>query len=134
MNHIKQKISFLIFGLVLGTGALVGAPVTANAATSSCGGVTTSIISCPQKKGATKAEDSAVWGVLLIVLNIMTAGVGILAVGGIVYGSILYASAGDKAEQTKKAITVITNVVIGIAAFGLMYVFLNFLVPGGVFN
>ena len=70
----------------------------------------------------------------MIVLNIMTAGIGILAVGGIVYGGILYASAGDKAEQTKKAIGVITNVVIGIAAYGLMYVLLNFLIPGGVFN
>lgn len=106
-------------------------PTTVNAAT--CG-VPTSIISCPQKKDAKTAETSPIWGILLVVLNIMTAGVGILAVGGIVYASILYASAGDKAEQTKKAVGIITNVVIGIAAYGLMYVFLNFLVPGGVFN
>jgi hypothetical protein len=129
--NIKQKISFLIFGLVLGTSALVAVPAAANA---DCGGVKTSIINCTQQKGAKTADTSPIWGILLIVLNIMTAGVGILAVGGIVYGSILYASAGDKAEQTKKAIGVITNVVIGIAAYGLMYVFLNFLVPGGVFS
>ena len=129
--NIKQKISLLIFTLFAGMGVAM-TPATVNAAT--CGGVQTSIISCSQKKDAKTAETSAIWGVLLIVLNIMTAGVGILAVGGIVYASILYASAGDKAEQTKKAVGIITNVVIGIAAYGLMYVFLNFLVPGGVFN
>ncbi len=127
---IKQKISLLL--LTLASGALLSlAPVVVHA---DCGGVKTSIINCTQKKGATTAETSPIWGVLLIVLNIMTAGVGILAVGGIVYASILYASAGDKSEQTKKAVSIITNVVIGIAAYGLMYVFLNFLVPGGVFN
>lgn len=128
---IKQKISLLIFSLFAGLG-VAAAPMTANAAT--CGGVQTAIISCSQKAGAQKAEDSAIWGVMLIVLNIMTGGVGILAVGGIVYASILYASAGDKAEQTKKAVGIITNVAIGIVAYGLMYVFLNFLIPGGVFN
>jgi hypothetical protein len=127
---IKQKISFLL--LTLASGALLSlTPVVANA---DCGGVKTSIINCSQKAGAKTAEESPIWGVLLIVLNIMTAGVGILAVGGIVYASILYASAGDKAEQTKKAVSIITNVVIGIVAYGLMYVLLNFLVPGGVFN
>jgi hypothetical protein len=131
MNHIKQKISFLIFGLLLSTSALVVAPAAVHA---DCGGVKTAIINCSQAKGAKTAETSPIWGVLLIVLNIMTAGVGIVAVGGIVYGAILYASAGDKAEQTKKAVGIITNVAIGIAAYGLMYVFLNFLVPGGVFS
>lgn len=105
-----------------------------NATTQCCAGVDTAILACNQKAGATKPEDNAIWGILMLVLNIMTAGVGILAVGGIVYGSILYASAGDKAEQTKKAIGVITNVVIGIAAYGLMYLILNFIVPGGIFT
>jgi hypothetical protein len=30
--------------------------------------------------------------------------------------------------------TFIKNVVIGLAAYGLMYVILNFLIPGGIFN
>ena len=115
---------------LVGAGALaLSAPVQAD-----CGGAKTSIINCPQGGGATSAKDSGVWGILLIALNIMTAGVGIAAVGGIVYGSILYASAGDKADQTKKAITVITNVVVGIIAFGTMYIVLNFLIPGGIFK
>ncbi|MNH46494.1 hypothetical protein D3C72_2301490 [compost metagenome] len=64
----------------------------------------------------------------------MTAGVGILAVGGIVYGSILYTSAGGSSEQTKKAMGIITNVVIGLIAYALMYAITNFLIPGGLFS
>ena len=69
----------------------------------------------------------------MIALNILTAGVGIIAVGGIVYGAILYTTAEDKADQVKKATDIITNVVIGLVMFGLMYAGLNFIVPGGVF-
>jgi hypothetical protein len=128
---IKQKISLIVLTLTASLGVAM-APATTQALT--CGGVQTSIIECKQGADAKTAETSPIWGVMLIVLNIMTAGVGVLAVGGIVYGAILYASAGDKAEQTKKAISIITNVVIGIVAYGLMYVLLNFLVPGGVFK
>ena len=73
------------------------------------------------------------WGLLIIALNILTAGVGVLAVGGIVYGAILYTTAEDKADQVKKAQDVIQNVVIGLIAFALMWAGLNFLIPGGVF-
>jgi hypothetical protein len=128
---IKQKILFLVLAL----GAVTPLTLVPNAVDAKCGGVDTAIINCSQTGGIKKdSQDSPIWGVLVLILNIMTGGVGILAVGGIVYGSILYASAGDKAEQTKKAIGVITNVVIGIAAYGLMYVILNFLIPGGIFT
>jgi hypothetical protein len=60
--------------------------------------------------------------------------VGVLGVAGIVYGAVLYTTAADKAEQTKKAIGIITNVVIGIIAYALMYLVLNFLIPGGIFT
>lgn len=132
--NIKQKISSLIFIFSTIAAGIALQPSLVSAAGSSCGGVETSIITCPQTKDPKTAQDSAVWGILLIVLNIMTAGIGIAAVGGIVFGSILYASAGDKAEQTKRAITIITNVVIGLVAYGLMYLVLNFLIPGGIFK
>lgn len=98
-----------------------------------CGGVETAIIKC----GATNSgdtKDNGIWALLLIALNILTAGVGIVAVGGIVYGSILYTTAEDKADQVKKAIDIITNVIIGLVLFALMYAGLNFIVPGGVFT
>lgn len=81
-----------------------------------------------------EVTDTGIWGILMIAINILTAGVGILAVGGIVYGSVLYTSAGGNAEQVKKAMTIFTNVVIGIVAYAAMYAFLNFIIPGGIFN
>lgn len=132
---IKQKtVHIITTGLLLLP--IIGFLITNTASAAECGGVQTSIISCGQSGDTTggRVENSGAWGILLLIINIMTAGVGILAVGGIAYGSILYASAGDKAEQTKKAVGIITNVVIGIVAYGLMYGLLQYLVPGGVFN
>ena len=131
--NIKQKVaSYLVVGLVLAGVGLVASPSVRAA---KCGGVETSIISCKEDNSdKNNLEDNGVWGLLLIVLNIMTAGVGIVAVGGIVYGSILYTTAGGSTEQVKKAIGVIRNVVIGLIAFVGMYAFLNFLIPGGIFT
>lgn len=85
--------------------------------------------------GDTKdVKNTGVWALLLLVLNIMTAGVILLAIGGVVYGSVLYTSAGGNQEQVKKARTIITNVVIGVLLFVLMFGLANWLIPGGVFN
>lgn len=127
-RHIKQKLSMLFLSIVAFASVIAVPQVFAG----TCGGVQTSIITCSQAGGT--GTSSGIWGILILVLNILTGGIGIAAVGGIVYGAMLYASAGDKAEQTKKAIGIITNVVIGIVAYGLMYIVLNFLIPGGIFT
>lgn len=80
------------------------------------------------------SQKSAVWGILLLVINILTAGVGIAAAGGLIYGAILWSAAGGNPGQVQKARQIVTNVVIGIIAYAAMYSFLNFLVPGGIFN
>lgn len=71
---------------------------------------------------------------LLKAINILTALVSIAAVGGLVFGSILYTTAAGDSAKTKKGITVITNVVIGLIAFASMWALLNFMIPGGVFK
>ncbi|RYF45509.1 MAG: hypothetical protein EOO27_41210, partial [Comamonadaceae bacterium] len=104
-----------------------GAPGNTNQQTgNSCGGAKTNLIPC------SGSGEGAITGVLVFALQIMTVGVGILAVGGITYGAILYASAQDNAGQTKKAIEVITNTVIGLLLYMFMFAILNLLVPGGV--
>ena len=138
---IKQTIKSLTFGmfLVLAMGISVIVGTTANAAPLTEGnngcGTDTAIIKC-DNVDVTKdgVENTAVFSILLTAINILTAGVGIAAIAGVVYGSILYTSAGGSAEQVKKAIGVITNVVIGVVAYALMFSFLNFLIPGGLFN
>lgn len=100
-----------------------------------CGGVDTAIIKCDQKGGDNAdVEETGLWGILILAINILTAGVGVLAVAGFVYGGILYTTSGGSPEQVKKARTVFTNVIIGVIAFGGMYALLNFIIPGGVFN
>ena len=83
--------------------------------------------------GKVDAKDSVVWDLLTLILNILTAGAAIAAVGGIVYGAVLYTSAGGSQEQVKKARGIFVNVAIGVVAFASMYALLQWLIPGGVF-
>lgn len=120
----------IVAAAFIGGFAWFAMPTTVSA---DCGGVKTSIINCSQS-GTGGTSDTGLWGILLIAINVLVAGVGVLALGGIIYGAVLYTSAGGNPEQVKKARGIFTNVVIGVIAFGGMYVLLNFLVPGGVFN
>ena len=129
---MKIKQTILLFALFVGMISILVVPV-ASAAT--CGGVNTSIIQCDQSGGEKKpVEQTGLWGILLLVINILTAGVGVAAVAGIVWGSILYTTAGGKPEQVKKANVVIANTVLGIIVYAVAYSFMNFLIPGGLFN
>jgi hypothetical protein len=127
---MKIKQTVLIIATTIGIGGFVFAPI-ASAAT--CGGVTTSIISCPQG-GTSNPQDNGVWGLLIVIINILSAGVGIAAVGGVVIGSFMYMTAGGSPERTKKANLFLTNVILGIIVYAAMWAFLNFLIPGGLFT
>lgn len=130
MRHIVLG-SLLVFGFAVPvyTAQTVGAA-------NGCGGVETSIVTCDQGNDGTGGEirDTGLWGILVITINFLIAGVGVLALAGIVWGAILYTSAGGNPEQVKKAMGVFTNVVIGVVAFAGMWALLQFLIPGGVFN
>lgn len=101
-----------------------------------CGdGLVTSVLPCNNGSSSSgNIEDTGLWGLLMTVINIMSIGVGVLAVGGIVYGSIMYTSAGGSPEKSKKARLMITNVIVGLVLYALMFALLNFLVPGGLFR
>ncbi len=133
---IKQKIQAMVLGALLLVPVITVATIPVQTVSAAkCGGVETAIISCNKNsEDPETVEDTGVWGLLIITINIMTAGVGVLALAGLIYGSVLYVSAGGSPEQVKKARMVFTNVVIGVIAFGGMFALLNFIVPGGVFN
>lgn len=87
-----------------------------------CEGYSTALLPCTD-----------IYGILAIVLNVLTAAVGVAAVIGIVIAGIQYmSSSGDPATMTK-AKNRIVQVVIGLVAWGLMWAFLNWLIPGGLF-
>jgi len=129
---MKIKQTILGMAILIGMGSLFVIP-SGLALAATCDGVETAIISCEVDSSSKNIQSTGLWGILLLVINILTAGVGVLAVGGIVYGSILYASSGGSSDQAKKGIEVITNVVIGLVAYALMFSFLNFIIPGGLF-
>lgn len=89
---------------------------------------------CDKAGKPSKGDHSAIWYLLIMILNILTAGIGVAAVIGIIVASILYASAEDKADQVHKAKMMIWNIVLGLIMYLAMYVFLQFIIPGGVFS
>lgn len=113
-------------GILLGGGLFYAQPVAAL----ECSVLPAGICDAADEKNL---NDSGTWKLLLFVLGILTAGVGIVAVGSIGYAGFLYATASDNEGQVKQAKEMIRNTVIGILAYGAMYVILQFIIPGGVF-
>lgn len=97
-------------------------------AESKCGDAPTSIINCGGATG-----DAAILGIIKMVIQIMTAGIGILAVGTVIYGGILYSASGGSPDNIKKAKELWVNTAIGLIIFAFFVAITNFLIPGGVF-
>jgi hypothetical protein len=111
---IKQKL--LALSVSIGLGAFLYSPAVL--------AVETSVL----------PKDLDIMGLLILIINILTGAIGIVAVGGVIYGAIIYTQAGGSMEEVKRAKKIIANVVMGLAAYVLMYSFLQYLIPGGVFN
>ena len=85
-----------------------------------------------EAKTAILPSDWKIEDILNMILVVVTTGVGIAAVGSIVFAGILYITARDNAGQVSKAKTMIMNTMIGIIAYILMWAFLEWIIPGGV--
>lgn len=109
-------------------GILMPMVYAAPAMAGTCGGIETNVIDCPGE-----GKDSAV-GIISLVIKIVTAGVGVLAVGAVIFGAILYSTSGDNPENMKKAKNIWMNTVIGLAMFAFLAALTNFLIPGGIFG
>lgn len=123
---IKQIVFFLCLAFFSATLLTVDSVEAAHCTPKDAPAYDTFILPCPSggKDGISMVLD--------IVKNVLTVLVGIAAVGGIVYGSILYATAGGSSENTKKGLAIIRDTVIGVVVYILMYVLLNYVIPGGV--
>ena len=120
--------------LVVGSLAIIGlamiAPVPAAHALE-CSVLPSSICDAANEKDLQK---SGTWKLLEFAISILTVAVGVVAVAMIAFASFMYTTAGGNAEQTKKAIEMIRNVVIALIIYAMMWALLNWLVPGGVFS
>lgn len=72
---------------------------------------------------------SSVIDILTIVLNVMTIGIGIIGAIGITIVGIQYMTAGDNEEQVRKSKRRMFEIVIGFAAYILIYALLQWLLP-----
>lgn len=124
---IKRNIIILVFALASVVGVLFSHSVFAQEE-KECAGAATSVISCSSNK------QTAIINVIKIVIKIMAAGVGVLAVGAVIFGAILYTTSEGSPDKLSKARTVWINTVIGLLLFAFMVAITNFFVPGGVFQ
>lgn len=79
-------------------------------------------------------EGEAMFELLKFILNICVAIVGVGAVAMFTWAGILYISGDANSNRVAQAKTIMTNTTIGVIAFALMYLGLNWLIPGGIFN
>lgn len=132
MQKAKKTVQQAVVALVVGVSVLTGVAFTT---TQPAGALSCSVLpSDICDKAEAGGTSGGTFQLLKWVLTVMNALVGIAAVGGVIWAGILYTSAGDKMDQVKKSKTIIIDVVIGLMAYGLMYLALNWIVPGGVFK
>lgn len=72
----------------------------------------------------------SVVAILTLVLDILTGLIGIVAVIGITIVGIQYLTAGGSEEKTRKAKRRLFEIVLGVAAYVVIYVLLKWLLPG----
>jgi hypothetical protein len=68
------------------------------------------------------------------VIQLLSAAVGLVAVVAIITGAIEYITSAGDPQRTAAGKTHITNALLGILAYAFLYAFLQFLIPGGLFN
>ena len=67
---------------------------------------------------------------LKLVVNILVLGLGVAGVVGVVWAGILYLTARDNEQQVVAAKRRLFNVVLGLAAWAMLYTLLHWLIPG----
>ena len=77
---------------------------------------------------------SPINALLLWAIGIMSIGVGIAVVIGIVLGGIAYAMSDGDAGKAKEGQEMIGNAIIRLFLFIFLYAGANFLIPGGLFK
>lgn len=78
--------------------------------------------------------DNPMMGTVATILGWLAAGLSIVVLMAIVYGAIIYLTAGADKSKVENGKKIIRNAIIALIGFFFMYSLLNFLVPGGMFG
>jgi hypothetical protein len=144
LKNLKLSTVLPIIGLVV-TLSIILTPVVAAAATYACGSgkerVETSIdFGCYGsqcgKAGASSfcsADHNGVVDILFAIIRFLSAGVGLVVIGSIVWAGIQYTTSRGDPQASAAAIKRIRNTVIALAIYIFAYAILNYLIPKGFF-
>jgi len=69
-----------------------------------------------------------------LIINFLSAGVAIIVIGTVILGGVQYSMAGDKPDAVSAARKRIANGLMSFAVFLLIFAFLQWLIPGGIFG
>lgn len=81
-----------------------------------------------------KNGDNPMMGTVATILGWLAAGLSVVVLMAIVYGSIIYLTAGADKSKVENGKKIIRNAIIALIGYFFMYSLLNFLVPGGIFG
>lgn len=67
-------------------------------------------------------------------INALSALIGILAAASLIFAGIQYITSAGDPQKASDAKDRISKTIVGLLLFGFLYAFIQFLIPGGVFN
>lgn len=113
-----------------------------NPACVQCGGTGNYSSTCQDPAATKKSCDvgtnsgncNAITGYINGAISLLSALVGVVAVISVITGGIQYSTSAGDPQKAAKAKGRIMNAIIALVAFGLLYGFLQFIIPGGLFN
>jgi len=97
-----------------------------------CGNAANQASNCTTDCKQVNAQQCGIIKWLVLVINFLAAGVGIIVVTMIIIGGIEYTTSADNPQQVANARKKIINALLALVSFIFLYAFLNFIVPGGV--
>jgi len=92
-----------------------------------CGEARVNLLACGEEGG-----NVALNRLLRIIVVVLSFAVGLAAVGGLAWASVLYAKAQDNESNVSEAKTLIRNIIIGLLLYVFLVALINWLVPGTV--
>jgi len=145
INRAKRSFRRLSFGFLVLTATLFGScllitqPAYATIPTDSGGGTKTNAVSGSSSgdkaaEPCTKSKCDFVGKYVNPAINLLTALFGIIAVMSLVLGGIQYTTSEGDPQKVAQAKKRIVNTVLAVLAYFALYGFLQFLIPGGLYN
>jgi hypothetical protein len=131
MQTIKSKPRIVLIGVILMLGlALPGYVLAADP----CNDTANSSGQAVPSKVSKCVQSTPIWHDINLIVNFLSAGVGIVVTGVILIGGIQYIVAGDNPNALMAARQRITNGLIALFVFLFTFAFLQWLIPGGIFK